>query len=1003
MPVPRVGDDMSVDGPDNAVLTPAQEKETVTVLTEAAERQVKEGDTFYLISHRWWRVWQDYVDTTDHSSSDGGDPLTAFTPGSFGTFSKRPSSIENSDLVVDTPSSESQTSDPELKENLVEDRDYILLPEQVWLTFHKWYGGGPALPRKVITMGYGSHEDLAVEVYPLQVHITVVPPGTKVSMKFSKKDTVGKLQQAVCEHFKLEPENVRIWDYFNKVKNKELTESSKNLQDAYIHMNQDILVEVRRNGKWPESGTSSLSSGASSTSSALSSSSNGSAVGRELTVLSEGRSIANGPPASKTTTRNGSSFGYPTYSTDKEPASDGWLGSSSSAAKAGPKGVTGLQNLGNTCFMNSALQCLVHTPPLASYFLQDYSPEINRHNPLGMEGELAIAFGDLLRKLWAPGKQPVAPRQFKTKLARFAPQFSGYNQHDSQELLAFLLDGLHEDLNRVKNKPYIEAKDADGRPDREVATEYWANHRSRNDSVIVDVCQGQYKSTLVCPTCSKVSVTFDPFMYLSLPLPAKTTRSMTVTVFSGDGTASPASYTVTVPRQGKYKDLMQAIGTACNLGSDERLILAELYCHRIFRVLDEPSEWLTAIRDDDRLAAYRLPKSLDKGPLLCLLHRRLETDAYNPKKEGHWKLFAAPLVTCLPEEVTTGAELVNIVKKLLRPVERTDRIVLAESMDMDAERTVSDMSNEDVDMVEGGKENPAERGSNGNGETDPRTLDRAQDQSEQPFQLWLTDDKGSTREGSISMDTPVPPAANSARANIKVRYVAVDWSAKALEQEYDMSKIDMPPEVLRTGLPATSKKARQEAVSLYTCLEAFLKEEPLGPEDMWYCPRCKEHRQASKKLDLWRLPEILVVHLKRFSYSRYLKNKLETFVTFPIDDLDLSKYVATNSESQGYVYELYAVSNHYGSMGGGHYTAYVKLVDENKWYNFDDSHVSPVNESDIRTSAAYVLFYRRIRSEDSALRADGDDTVAQSHGLNQSDKLEVDADMSGAPSHLVPP
>lgn len=50
-------------------------------------------------------------------------------------------------------------------------------------------------------------------------------------------------------------------------------------------------------------------------------------------------------------------------------------------------------------------------------------------------------------------------------MGRFAPQFSGYQQQDSQELLAFLLDGLHEDLNRVKKKPYLELKDANGRPD----------------------------------------------------------------------------------------------------------------------------------------------------------------------------------------------------------------------------------------------------------------------------------------------------------------------------------------------------------------------------------------------------------------------------------------------------------------------------------------------------------------------------------------------------------
>jgi ubiquitin C-terminal hydrolase len=58
-----------------------------------------------------------------------------------------------------------------------------------------------------------------------------------------------------------------------------------------------------------------------------------------------------------------------------------------------------------------------------------------------------------------------------------------------QELLAFLLDGLHEDLNRVKKKPYIEAKDSDDRPDEEFAEECWNNHKARNDSIIVDKFQ----------------------------------------------------------------------------------------------------------------------------------------------------------------------------------------------------------------------------------------------------------------------------------------------------------------------------------------------------------------------------------------------------------------------------------------------------------------------------------------------------------------------------------
>ena len=97
-----------------------------------------------------------------------------------------------------------------------------------------------------------------------------------------------------------------------------------------------------------------------------------------------------------------------------------------------------------------------------------------------------------------------------------------------------------------------------------------------NLSVCWFMLQGQYKSTLVCPVCNKISVTFDPFMYLSLPLPSTVTRMITVTVFSGTGDVLPMPYTVTVQKNGNCRDLTKALADVCCLKDSETLLLAEV-------------------------------------------------------------------------------------------------------------------------------------------------------------------------------------------------------------------------------------------------------------------------------------------------------------------------------------------------------------------------------------------------------------------------------------------
>ena len=151
-------------------------------------------------------------------------------------------------------------------------------------------------------------------------------------------------------------------------------------------------------------------------------------------------------------------------------------------------------------------------------------------------------------------------------------------------------------------------------------------------------------------------------------------------------------------------------------------------------------------------------------------------------------------------------------------------------------------------------------------------------------------------------------------------------------------------------------------------------EETLTGNDKWYCSKCKDHVTAKKKMEIWKAPDYLIIHLKRFSHTRnamFGSRKLNDFINFPVNSLDMSPYIlnlngggnnsssAAAGSSDECKYDLYAVSNHFGSLSGGHYTAFARNPYYKKWYNFDDSDVGRATEQDIVTKAAYVLFYRR--------------------------------------------
>jgi len=187
----------------------------------------------------------------------------------------------------------------------------------------------------------------------------------------------------------------------------------------------------------------------------------------------------------------------------------------------------------------------------------------------------------------------------------------------------------------------------------------------------------------------------------------------------------------------------------------------------------------------------------------------------------------------------------------------------------------------------------------------------------------------------------------------KVAYVKILLTKEAVDAGfYTEDKLN---ENITEWGKRSEKKEEKSSLTLDKCLDFFTSPETLDDEDLWRCHHCKELRKASRQTFFWKLPPLLVIHLKRFGNG--LRDKISTFVDFPVKGLDMTNRVLSNKTGEPLIYDLYAVSNHFGGLGGGHYTAYAMVDDE--WYNFDDSRVSKVQDPEsVKTTAAYVLFYK---------------------------------------------
>uniref|UniRef100_A0A4W5MUW3 ubiquitinyl hydrolase 1 n=1 Tax=Hucho hucho TaxID=62062 RepID=A0A4W5MUW3_9TELE len=618
-------------------------------------------------------------------------------------------------------------------------------------------------------------------------------------------------------------------------------------------------------------------------------------------------------------------------------------------------GFTGLVNLGNTCFMNSVLQSLSNTRELRDYFHdRAFENEINCNNPLGTGGRLAIGFAVLLRALWKGTHHAFQPSKLKAIVASKASQFTGYAQHDAQEFMAFLLDGLHEDLNRIQNKPYTETVDSDGRLDEVVADEAWQRHKMRNDSFIVDLFQGQYKSKLVCPVCSKVSITFDPFLYLPVPLPQKQ-KVLTVFYFAKEPHKKPMKFLVSVSKENSSTaEVLESISRSVRIKA-ENLRLAEVFLIQpnfffpsYFRVCQKKHWSSHKVLCRPNIENVGLPF------LVSVPESRLTYARLSQLLEGYSRysvnVFQPPF-----QSGRTSPEVTQCLADLPPPAETPEGVGPGDEA-RGGGCGAGDSEQEGSYLV---PESPLETAAV-TGYQQP-----SESASSHTSQFYITIVHSNSKEQTLEekgqeavLDLPEDSSLELVWKNNERLKEYVLVRSKELEFEEDPGSVN--------------ETARAGHFTLEQCLNLFTRPEVLAPEEAWYCPKCQQHREASKQLLLWRLPNVLIIQLKRFSFRSFIwRDKINDMVDFPVRNLDLSKFCIGQKDDmqQPPIYDLYAVINHYGGMIGGHYTAYARLPSAQNsqrsdvgWRLFDDSTVTMVEESQVVTRYAYVLFYRRRNS-----------------------------------------
>lgn len=508
-------------------------------------------------------------------------------------YQSRPGPINNGSICA-------SEQDGTLISPLVEGTDYVLVSTPIWQRLLDLYGGGPAFPRQMratpihqslvnrgstssntsssydqdssagrdsevhVSNGSMSHKwPVEADLYPVSVWIRLAKHDTRrASFLCSRRfllHPLTSLKQIVLQ-LGIKPgenaEEITIWmrrhrtDPWKRIE-VSLSAPRSTLEHLHIRNSYELLIDFR-----PMKSDSQVSQR--STSTTAFDFSLYRPAGNDFVCTQKGLSrfmqTGNWNPllsefASRAT--ESSSFSASSGGTDAHGLFyQSFINPSSDSRLIAYPGIraTGLLNMGNTCFMNCALQCLGHSPIFREYFLSyRFVDDVNAKNVLGTKGKIAAAYSKLMNSLWRERDLSYCvPAEFREEFTRFRMQFQESRQHDAHEFIVSLLDSLHEDLNggaksaRKGHKsscmPHLNSSAGsfdfadstrsaleNSRPGHESdarnSSLAWQSHARNNASVVVDLFHGQSRSETSCSTCGERKATFDPCLFLSLSIP----------------------------------------------------------------------------------------------------------------------------------------------------------------------------------------------------------------------------------------------------------------------------------------------------------------------------------------------------------------------------------------------------------------------------------------------------------------------------------------------------